>query len=163
MKIDKSVFVADGAKIIGNVTIKKDSSIWFNTVIRSDMAEVIIGERTNIQDLTVIHDSLGFPTIIGDDVTVGHNAIIHGATVGNGALIGMGSIVLDGAVIGNHALVAAGCVVPPGKEVPARHLALGNPMKVVKELSDADIEGILENKDHYIRLMGLYENHNFTK
>lgn len=163
MNIDKTVFVADGAKVVGNVTIKKDASVWFNTVIRSDMAEVIIGERTNIQDLTVIHDSLGFPTIIGDDVTVGHNAIIHGATIGNGALIGMGSIILDGAKVGDNALVAAGCVVPPNKEVPARSLVVGNPMKIVKELSDKDIESILENKDHYLRLMHLYENHNITK
>ncbi len=163
MLIDKSVFIAEGAKVVGNVTIKKDASVWFNTVIRSDMAEVVIGERTNIQDLTVIHDSLGFKTVIGDDVTVGHNAIIHGATIGNGALIGMGSIVLDGAKVGENALVAAGCVVPPGKEVPARHLAVGNPMKVVKELSDEGIKSIHENKDHYLRLMGLYENHNITK
>lgn len=163
MNVDKSVFVADGAKIVGNVTIKKDASVWFNTVIRSDMAEVIIGERTNIQDLTVIHDNNGFPTIIGDDVTVGHNAIIHGATVGNGALIGMGSIVLDGAKVGENAIVAAGCVVPPNKEVPARTLVVGNPMKIVKELSDADIEAIRNNKDHYIRLSGLYENHNITE
>lgn len=163
MKVDKSVFVADGAKIIGNVTIKKDASVWFNTVIRSDMAEVIIGERTNIQDLTVIHDNSGFPTIIGNDVTVGHNAIIHGATIGDGALIGMGSIVLDGAKVGSGAIVAAGCVVPPNKEVPAKHLVVGNPMRVVKELSEADLEAILKNKDHYIHLSGLYENHNFTK
>ena len=163
MKIDKTVFIADGAKIIGNVTIKKQASIWFNTVIRSDMAEVIIGERTNIQDLVVIHDNEGIKTIIGDDVTVGHNAIIHGATIGNGALIGMGSIILDGATVGAGALVAAGCVVPPNKIVPARHLAVGNPMKIVKELSDDDVKAILDNKDHYIRLSGLYENYNITK
>ncbi len=163
MKIDKTVFVADGAKIIGNVTIKKYASVWFNTVIRSDMAEVIIGERTNIQDLVVIHDNDGIKTIIGDDVTVGHNAIIHGATIGNGALIGMGSIILDGATVGAGALVAAGCVVPPNKIVPARHLVVGNPMKIVKELSDADVQAILDNKDHYVRLSGLYENYNFTK
>ena len=163
MKIDKTVFIADGAKIIGNVTIKKHASIWFNTVIRSDMAEVIIGERTNIQDLTVIHDNDGIKTVIGDDVTVGHNAIIHGATIGNGALIGMGSIILDGATVGEGALVAAGCVVPPNKTVPARHLAVGNPMKIIKELSDDDVKAILDNKDHYIRLSGLYENYNITK
>lgn len=163
MKIDKTAFIADGVKIVGNVTIKAQASIWFNSVVRSDMAEVIIGERTNIQDLCVIHDNNGLKTIIGDDVTVGHNAIIHGAIIGDGALIGMGSIVLDGAVVGENALVAAGCVVPPNKEVPARHLAVGNPMKIVKELSEKDIIAILDNKDHYIRLSGLYENYNITK
>ncbi|XMB86487.1 gamma carbonic anhydrase family protein [Mycoplasmatota bacterium WC44] len=157
MNIDNSVFIADGAKVIGNVTIKKDASIWFNVVIRSDMAKVEIGERSNIQDLAVLHDSIGFNTIIGDDITVGHGAIIHGAHIQNGALIGMGSIILDGAVVEEEALVAAGCVVPPGKVVPKRHLAVGNPMRIVKELSDEDVKSIQENKDHYLRLRDIYK------
>ncbi|XMB67774.1 gamma carbonic anhydrase family protein [Mycoplasmatota bacterium zrk1] len=157
MKIHETVFIAEGAKVVGNVTIGKDSSVWFNVVIRSDMSYVQIGNGTNIQDLTCIHDNNNMPTIIGDNVTIGHNAIIHSATIKNSALIGMGAIVLDGAVVEEEALVGAGTVVPPGKVVPKRHLAIGNPMKILRELSDSELDDIVSNKDHYIRLTNLYK------
>ncbi|QVK21329.1 gamma carbonic anhydrase family protein [Mycoplasmatota bacterium] len=157
MKIHETVFIAEGAKVVGDVTIGKDSSVWFNVVIRSDMSYVQIGKGTNIQDLTCIHDNNNMPTIIGDNVTIGHSAIIHSATIKNSALIGMGAIVLDGAVVEEEALVGAGTVVPPGKVVPKRHLAIGNPMKILRELSDSELDDIVSNKDHYIRLTNLYK------
>ncbi len=157
MKIHSSVFVADGAKIVGNVKIGKNSSVWFNAVIRSDMNSVVIGEGTNIQDLCCIHDSVEFPTIIGNNVTVGHSAIIHSAVVEDNALIGMGAIILDGAKVQEGALVGAGTVVPPGKVVPKRHLAIGNPMRILKELSEAEIKSISTNKEHYIKLSQEYK------
>ncbi len=152
MKIDKNCFVADGVKIVGDVEIKKDSSVWFNAVIRGDFEKVVVGEGTNIQDLVTIHSDIDLPTIIGDNVTVGHNAVIHGAIIEDYALIGIGAIVLNGAIVEEGALVAAGCLVPPGKVVPKNHLAIGNPMKIVKKLTEADSLAIRKNCEMYIKL-----------
>src|SRR5690554_1161778 len=149
--------VFDTATVLGDVILHDHVSVWFGAVIRGDMEQVEIGEGTNIQDNAVVHTSIGKPTKIGKYVTVGHGAIIHGATVEDGALIGMGSIVLDGAVIGNSALVAAGCVVPPGKVIPPRSLVIGNPMKMVRTLSDDEVQEVRKNQEHYVVLKNQYE------
>lgn len=149
--IDESAFVAKNATIIGDVVIKEQSSIWFNAVIRSDVAPTRIGKRVNIQDLTLIHQSPGTAVIIDDDVTIGHQVTIHSATIRKNALIGMGSIILDGADIGENAFIGAGSLVPPGKKIPANTLALGRPAKVVRELTDEDYAEMDRLRKGYVR------------
>lgn len=136
--IDKSAFIADYATITGDVTIGAHSSVWFNTVIRGDVAPTIIGKNTNIQDLSMLHQSPNTPLILEDDVTIGHQVTLHSCTVRKGALVGMGSIILDGAEIGEGAFIGAGSLVPQGKTIPAGTLAFGRPAKVVRELNEAD-------------------------
>lgn len=148
--IDKSVFVAEGARVIGNVEIGKDSSVWFNAVIRADSDTVKIGESSNVQDNAVIHTSDGFGVSIGDNVTIGHGAIIHGCTVKNNVMIGMGAIVLNGAVIEENSIIGAGALVPQGKVIPAGSLAFGNPVKIVRQLTDDEIKSILDNAISYV-------------
>lgn len=155
--IDKSA-INLGAVIVGEVTIAKDVNLWFNSTIRGDMAKVTIEEGTNIQDNVVVHTNTGLETFIGKMVTVGHSAIIHAATVNDFALIGMGSIILDGAQIGKYAMVAAGTLVPPGKIVPERTLVMGNPMRIVRELSDKEIEANINNAKLYFELARSYKN-----
>lgn len=155
-KIDSTVKIFTGAVVIGEVTLEKNVNIWFNAVLRGDMAPIYVGENTNIQDNAVVHTNTDLPTHIGKNVTVGHGAIIHASTVGDNCLIGMGSILLDGSIIEEGAMVAAGCVVPPRKVVPAGHLAVGNPMKIVRELSEEEKQGNLANTFHYVSLMGEY-------
>ncbi|XFA98946.1 gamma carbonic anhydrase family protein [Candidatus Izemoplasma sp. B36] len=155
--ISDKAYIIGNAVVVGDTLIKEDSSIWFNATVRGDMAEIVIGKGTNIQDNAVVHTDTSKPTYIGDYVTVGHSAIIHAATVGDYALIGMGSVILNGAKIGKQAMVAAGTVVPPGKVVPDRMLALGNPMRIIRELTDAEIQKNLENAETYIRLAQSYK------
>jgi len=154
--IDSKATLFHGAKIVGDVTLKAYVNVWFNATIRGDMASVEIGERTNIQDNVVIHTNTDLPTVIGEDVTVGHSAMIHAATVKNHALIGMGSIILDGAIIGEYAMVGAGCLVPPGKIVPDRTLVVGNPMRIVRELTPKEIESNHQNVLHYLQMTNAY-------
>jgi len=155
-KISKKAKIFKNAVIAGDVTIHDFVNVWYNVTIRGDMAPVTILENTNIQDNTIIHTNTDLPTHIGKNVTVGHGAIIHAATVKDNALIGMGSIILDGAVIGENSLVGAGCVVPPFKTVPDRTLVIGNPMKIIRELTDKEIKDIEFNKDNYLKLMTEY-------
>lgn len=138
--IHETAFVAKDAVIVGDVTIDEHASIWFKTVIRGDIAPTIIGKRVNIQDLSMIHQSPDMPVIIEDDVSIGHQATIHAATIRSNALIGMGSIILDGAEIGENAFIGAGSLVPPGKKIPPHTLAFGRPAKVVRDLTDKDYE-----------------------
>ena len=133
-------FIADYTTITGDVTIGAESSIWFNTVIRGDVSATIIGRKVNIQDLCCLHQSPQFPLILEDEVTIGHQVTLHSCTVKKGALIGMGSIILDGAEIGEGAFIGAGSLVPPGKKIPPGMLALGSPVKVIRELNDDDRE-----------------------
>ena len=148
-KIHPSVFIAPGAMIIGDVTIGEDSGIWFNCVLRADIDRIEIGERSNVQDGTVIHLDTGIPTIIGDDVTIGHAAIIHACTIGDGALIGMGAIILSGAKIGEEAIVAAGTLVREGQEIPPRSVAMGVPAQVRREVTAEDLERVRDNTAGY--------------
>lgn len=155
-KISNKAKIFKNAVIAGDVTIHDFVNVWYNVTIRGDMAPVTILENTNIQDNSVIHTNTDLPTHIGKNVTVGHGAIIHAATVKDNALIGMGSIILDGAVIGEYSLVGAGCVVPPYKIVPPKTLVIGNPMKIIRELTNEEIENIRKNADHYLKLMSEY-------
>ena len=148
-KIAEWVYIAEGAKIIGDVTIGEDSSVWYNAVIRGDSNSIVIGENTNVQDNAVLHASHNHALQIGDNVTIGHGAIVHGCTVGNNVLIGMGAIILDGAVIEDNCIIGAGALVTQNKVVPEGSLALGNPAKVVRELTEEEKESILKNADEY--------------
>jgi carbonic anhydrase/acetyltransferase-like protein (isoleucine patch superfamily) len=147
------VFVAPGAVVIGDVVAGSGSSVWYNVVIRGDVQPIRIGARTNIQDLSMVHVTSGrFSTTIGDDVTVGHRAILHGCIVENGALIGMGAIVLDGAVIGAESIIGAGAVVTQGTRIPPRSLALGSPARVIRELRDDEVAGLYRSAAGYVDL-----------
>jgi carbonic anhydrase/acetyltransferase-like protein (isoleucine patch superfamily) len=150
-EIHPEAWIAPTAVVTGDVHIGELSSIWYGTVIRGDIESVRIGARTNIQDNSVIHvDSGGFGVVIGDDVTVGHAAMIHGCTIHNGALIGIGAILLNGAEVGEGALIAAGSLVPPGKKIPPGVMAMGSPAKVVRDLTADEIQEIAEGPGHYI-------------
>jgi carbonic anhydrase/acetyltransferase-like protein (isoleucine patch superfamily) len=162
-KLANSVFVAPGAAVIGDVEIGEFSSIWFNSVVRGDVNFIRIGKRTNIQDLSVVHVTRSeaptpSPTLIGDDVSVGHRVILHGCTVKNGALIGMGAILMDRVVIGENAIIGAGSLVTEGTQIPAGHLALGSPAKVIRPLKPEEITGLKKLALHYVELAKTYKN-----
>jgi carbonic anhydrase/acetyltransferase-like protein (isoleucine patch superfamily) len=144
------VFIAEGAKVIGDVEIGDDSSVFYNTVIRADLAEIRIGKRTNIQDNVTVHLSTGVGVHVGDDVTVGHNAILHACDVDDHVLIGMGAILMDGVHIKSNSVVAAGAVVTQNKEFPERSLIVGAPAHVVRELTEDEIRKFHENAEHYL-------------
>lgn len=149
--LGKGTFVAPTASVIGDVVLGEESSLWFGTVVRGDVFPIRIGARTNVQDNAVVHVTGGkAATTIGDDVTVGHLALIHGCTVGSRCLIGMGSILLDGAVIEDDCLVAAGSLVPPRMRIPTRSLVMGRPAKVVRLLDTSDLEHIREAGALYV-------------
>lgn len=135
-QVADDAWIADSAEVMGNIRLQAASSVWFTAVLRGDNELIDIGEGSNVQDGCVLHTDFGFPLTIGKDVTIGHKAILHGCTIEDGALIGMGAIVLNGAVIGENAVVGAGALVPEGKEIPAGSLAVGNPARVVRELTD---------------------------
>jgi carbonic anhydrase/acetyltransferase-like protein (isoleucine patch superfamily) len=139
-RLHESVWIAPGAAVIGDVEIGADSSVFYGSVLRGDVERIRIGERTNIQDQVVVHVTAGrHPTLIGDEVTVGHRAVVHGCVVGDGALIGIGAVVLDGAEIGAQALVGAGAVVTPGTKIAPRTLAVGTPARPVRELGAEEL------------------------
>ncbi len=148
--LGERVFIAEGAKVIGDVEIGDDSSVFYNAVIRADLAEIRIGKRTNIQDNVTVHLSTGVGVHVGDDVTVGHNAILHACDVDNHVLIGMGAILMDGAHIKSDCVVAAGAVVTQNKEFPERSLIVGAPAHVVRELTEDEIRKFHENAEHYL-------------
>lgn len=148
--LGERVFIAEGAKVIGDVEIGDDSSVFYNTVIRADLAEIRIGKRTNIQDNVTVHLSTGVGVHVGDDVTVGHNAILHACDVDDHVLIGMGAILMDGAHIKSDCVVAAGAVVTQNKEFPERSLIVGAPAHVVRELTEDEIRKFHENAEHYL-------------
>ena len=148
--VHPSVYVAPGAMIIGDVTIGEESSIWFNSVLRGDLEPIQIGCRTNVQDGAVIHTDKAFPCSIGDDITIGHGAILHGCTISNEALIGMGAILLTGSVIGERAIVAAGALIREGQEILPGSLAVGVPAKVLREVTEGELERAQRGKDDYV-------------
>lgn len=156
--IDETAFVAETATVIGNVRMGRDSSVWFGAVVRGDCESIEIGEGANIQDLSVLHADPGFPCKIGELATVGHAAVVHGATVEEGALIGIRAVVLNGAVIGAGAVVGAGALVPERCVIPPRHLAVGVPAKVVRELTDEDVERLMATGLHYVEASRTYRN-----
>ena len=162
-QIHKTAFIAPGAHIVGDVILKKDCSVWYNTVARADINQIVIGERSNIQDNSVIHLENDQGVIIEDDVTIGHNAIIHGCTIKNGALIGMGAIIMNGATIGRGAVVGAGAVVKENMLVKDHELVVGVPGKVVKTLSKEVMEQNIQWARKYVKLARLHKNHQNAK
>lgn len=154
--IDATAFIAENATIIGDVTIGEASSIWFQTVIRGDVAPTRIGKRVNIQDLSLIHQSPDLPVLVEDDVTVGHQVTLHACTIRKNALIGMGSLILDGAEIGENAFIGAGSLVTPGTKIPAGTLAFGRPARVVRELNENDLEEMERIRQSYVKKGAYY-------
>lgn len=149
-KISETAFIADYVTISGDVQIGDESNIWFNTVIRGDVAPTIIGNRVSIQDNSVLHQRPNTPLIIEDDVTVGHQVMLHSCIIRKKALIGMSSIVLDGAEIGEGAFIGAGSLVPQGKVIPPNTLAFGRPAKVIRELTEEDIRDMERIRKEYV-------------
>ena len=149
-QIADSAWVADNAQVMGDVVLGAEVGIWFGVVIRGDTDRIRIGARTNIQDLSVLHADLGKPLTIGSGVTVGHKAMLHGCTIGDDSLIGIGAVVLNGAVIGKGCLVGAGALVTEGKEFPDGSMIIGSPAKVVRELSPEQQQGLRRSADHYV-------------
>lgn len=156
-RIHESVYIAEGAKIIGDVTIGENSSVWFNTIIRGDEGPITIGKRCNIQDHCMIHQYEAYPVVLEDEVSIGHNVILHGAVIRRGALVGMGAIILDGVEIGEQAFIAAGTLIPPGKKIPPRTMVMGSPGKVVRELTERDLETLRLTVETYERKAQWYK------
>lgn len=145
-----SAWVADSAQVMGNVELGEDTSVWFGVIIRGDTECIRIGRGTNIQDASVLHADIGKPLTVGDDVTVGHKVMLHGCTIGDGSLIGIGAVVLNGARIGKGCIVGAGALVTEGKEFPDGSMIIGSPAKAVKELSQEQQAGLKLSALHYI-------------
>ncbi|WP_238456194.1 gamma carbonic anhydrase family protein [Lederbergia galactosidilytica] len=156
-EVDDSVFIADFATITGDVKIGADSSVWFHSVIRGDVAPTIIGERVNIQDQCLLHQSPDRPLIIEDDVTIGHQVILHSSIIRKKALIGMGSIILDGAEIGEGAFIGAGSLVSQGKKIPPNCLAFGRPAQVIRPLTEEDIQDMERISREYVEKAKYYK------
>ena len=148
--IAETAFVAPGARIVGDVTLKDASSVWYNAVLRGDSASIVLGEGSNIQDGVAVHVDSSSPVVIGRGVSVGHNAVVHGCTIGDTVLVGMGAVVLSGAVIGDECLIAGGAVVLSGAVIPPRSLVAGVPGKVRRELTDDEVDGIRKNAEIYL-------------
>ena len=148
--IAATAWVADSAQVIGNVTLGDHSSVWFGVVIRGDTSTISVGKGSNVQDNSVLHADHGMPLVIGEGVTVGHQVMLHGCTVGNNCLIGIGAIVLNGAKIGNNCLVGAGALVTEGKEFPDGSMIIGSPAKAVRMLSPEQMQGLKMSAESYI-------------
>jgi carbonic anhydrase/acetyltransferase-like protein (isoleucine patch superfamily) len=148
--VHESAWVADNAQVMGNVRLAEDSSVWFGVVIRGDTETISVGRGSNIQDNSVLHADLGLPLTIGENVTVGHQVMLHGCTIGDGSLIGIQAVVLNGAKIGKNCLVGAGSLVTEGKEFPDGSMILGSPAKAVRQLSPEQIEGLKMSAKHYV-------------
>ncbi len=147
--LHEETFIGEGARLIGRVVLAAGASVWYNSVLRADLADIVVGENTNIQDGCLVHVDRGRATVLGRGVTVGHGAILHACTVGDNCLIGMGAILLDGSVIPRDSMVAAGALVPPGKTYPEGSLILGSPAKVARKLTAEEIARIGESAIHY--------------
>lgn len=158
-QIHESAYLSPGAHVIGQVTLDALASVWFGTTIRADNAPIRIGKRSNIQENSVLHVDPDMPLTVGDDVTVGHQAMLHGCTIGDGSLIGIQAVVLNGARIGKGCLVGAGALVTEGKEFPDGVLIIGSPAKVARELTDKDIERLRKSAESYAQRASQYREH----
>lgn len=156
-RIHPTAYIASGAVVSGDVQIGSETGIWFNAVIRGDVSPTVIGNRVSIQDNSTLHQSPNLSLIIEDEVTVGHNAILHSCTVRKGALIGMGAIVLDGAEVGEEAMIGAGCLVPPGKKIPPRTVYVGTPARLLREVNEADLQELRRIRQEYVMKAQLYK------
>ena len=143
-------WVADNASVIGDVVLEEGANVWFNAVIRGDVERITVGARSNVQDGSVLHADAGMPLVIGADVTVGHMVMLHGCTIGEGSLIGIGAVVLNGAKIGRNCIIGAKSLIPEGKEIPDNSLVMGAPGKVVRELDDSARAMLLGSAAHYV-------------
>jgi carbonic anhydrase/acetyltransferase-like protein (isoleucine patch superfamily) len=153
----EGAWIAPGAHVAGRVTLGRDVSIWYNAVLRADINTIVIGDRSNIQDNAVIHLADNYGVVLGEDVVVGHSAILHACTIGNNVLVGMGSIVMDGAEIGDDCVIAAGALVPPGKKIPAGSLVVGSPGKVARETTQAERDSNRAMARKYIAIKNAFE------
>lgn len=158
VEVRGNAWVAPNATVIGSVVLENDSSVWFNAVIRGDNDVITIGERSNVQDGSVLHTDEGVRLTIGRDVTVGHMVLLHGCTIGDGTLVGIKSIVLNHARIGRNCLIGAHSLITEGKEIPDRSLVMGSPGKVVRQLTDEEVARVMANADHYVRKIALYRD-----
>ena len=149
-------FVAPNASIIGDVELHEDCSIWFNATLRADCAGIVIGKRSNVQDGSVIHVDFGLPTIIGEKVTIGHLAMLHGCTIASNVLIGMSATILNGAEIGENCIIGAGALVPEGRKIPPNSVVLGTPGRVVRQVNQGDLEYIQHGAELYVTLAKQY-------
>ncbi|MHC3434679.1 gamma carbonic anhydrase family protein [Delftia lacustris] len=149
-EVAASAWVADSAEVMGNVQLAEDASIWFGAVLRGDCESITIGEGSNIQDASVLHADLGKPLVVGRHVTVGHQVMLHGCTIGDESLIGIGAVVLNGAKIGRNCLVGAGALITEGKEFPDCSMIIGSPAKAVRQLTPEQIEGLRRSAQHYV-------------
>ena len=156
-KIDTDSWVAGNATIIGKVELKKNSNIWFNSTLRGDEEPIVVGEGTNVQDGSVIHTDPGCPVIIGKNVTIGHLVMLHGCIIEDDCLIGIGSTILNKAKIGKNSIIGANALVTENKIIPERSLVLGSPGKIVRQVSDKEIESIKENARHYVETFSKYK------
>ena len=145
-----SAFVARGAVVCGDVVLDDQASVWFSAVIRGDTESIRVGSRANVQDGAVVHADPGFPTVIGDDVTVGHRAIVHGAQIGAQTLVGMGAILMNGVKVGPRCLIGAGALLTTGREFEADSLILGSPAKAVRKLTDVELADVIDSARHYV-------------
>lgn len=156
-QLTEPVWIAPTATVIGDVRLGAQASVWWNAVLRGDNDPITIGERTNIQDGAVLHTDEGVPLLLGSDVTVGHMAMLHGCTIGDGSLIGIGAIVLNRAVVGRECLIGAGSLIPEGRIIPDRSVVMGTPGKVVRQLSDEEAARLRQSAAHYVRNWGNYQ------
>ena len=148
--LGEGVWVADNARVIGKVSLGARVSVWFNAVLRGDNDPITVGDCTNIQDGAILHTDDGIPLTLGSHVSVGHMAVLHGCTVGDGTLIGMNAVVLNGAVIGKHCLIGAKALIPEGKVIPDRSLVVGTPGRIIRELTDEEVARIQAGANHYV-------------
>lgn len=149
-------FIAENATVIGDTVLENGSSVWFNAVLRADVDKIVIGENSNVQDNSTVHCTEGYPVVIGKNVTVGHNAVVHGCMIGDNSLIGMNATVLDGAKIGKNCIVGAGALVTEHKEFPDNSLIIGVPAKAVRTLDENAVNANIENARHYAQLAKEY-------
>jgi carbonic anhydrase/acetyltransferase-like protein (isoleucine patch superfamily) len=156
--IHASCFIASSANVIGNVKIGEGTSIWYNAVLRGDLAPIIIGKDSNVQECSVIHVDEEQDVVIGNGVTIGHGAIIHGCHIGDNCLIGMGSIILNGAEIGENSIIGAGALVTSGKKIPPNSLVLGSPGKVIREITKEELDATIKNGKIYVKLGQEFKN-----
>lgn len=150
-------WIASSAEVVGDVTIEKDANIWYQSVIRGDYGPIVIGQETNIQDRSVLHTDFGYDLTIGKRVTIGHGCIIHGCTIEDDCLIGMGAIILNGAKVEKNCIIGAGAVVLEGMHIPTGSIAVGNPARVIKQASEEQINHILFNAKHYVELSKVHQ------
>lgn len=162
-QVHSSVYMAPGAKVIGDVILEENVSIWFNAVLRGDYEQITVGKGSNVQDGTVVHSDPRYAVKIGENITIGHNVIIHGCEIGNGSLIGMGAIIMNGAVIGEGSLIAAGTLIPEGKVIEPGVLVAGVPGRVVRKLTDEQIERLLVGPAGYVKNSRQYIKDNIVE